>query len=154
MKSFLAITLLFSSLAWSTTMDLFIASVSPVDAEIKAVSVSKSGLLYIKKTNGEEKTLRLAKKNVSRLSALANRLNGVELKTEQRLMVCKMILPAHDRQALFVRFDNQFDLQVVLSVESCAVSSLTRPTEEHDLLQARLLKSQLVTLAQQLAEAN
>jgi len=151
MKLFLAITLL-SSFAFATSMDFFVASVSPVDSEISAASVSQSGFLFIKKSNGEQKQVRLADANARELLHLASSLNGAELKTEEHFVICKMMLPDFSRQTLFVRFDATAAMQTVLSVESCAVMNFTHPVSDFQMLQARLLKAELMTLARQLAQ--
>jgi hypothetical protein len=151
MKLFLAIFLV-STAAFATSMDRFVATVSPVDANIKSVSLSQSGMIFIQKTNGSYKQIHLVEANKNEFSFLANRLNGVELTTEKHLVVCMMILPVFARQTLYVRFNGLAEMQEILSFESCAVTSYTRPTNEEEYFQARLLKSQLITLAHQYAQ--
>lgn len=152
MKSIFIISMLLGSFVFATTPEHMIATLSPVDIKIKSVSLSQSGVLYIQKANGDYKQVRLTSENMQDLSSSASLLSQAEITTDERLVVCMMILPAFSRHTLSIWDTETPGMKVVLTTDSCAVPSFTHPKEDYYLLQAKVLKAQLMTLARQFAQ--
>ncbi len=155
MKSIIAIIILMSNMAFAQ-LDVVenevvrtVAQLDNIDNQIKSLKLNESGVLTIAQRQGGSITVKLTDSNRNQILTLAHNLTEAEVQTDIRAMVCKMFVNPNTATDLSIIDLNTDSLRLVLSYSSCALSNYTYPVNENHLNAARILKSQLVVLAQQ-----
>jgi hypothetical protein len=128
-----------------------VAEISSVNQEIASVSLNNSGVLVVRKYDKSIKTLKLADLNKMDMLYAAQALSEAELQEENFQMVCAMIVDPRSVQNLNVFDTNTQKMKMVLSHRSCAIGFVVYPKEQHAAEAALVLKTQMITLALQLA---
>ncbi len=151
MKTILVSILLASNLAFATESHV-VAQVASVDAKIASVQLMSSGHLIVNKRDKTTQVMKLSEANKSDLLESVQMLSEAELETEVHIMVCMMMIAPYSIQNLSVYDQSTHNLKIVLSKNSCALSSYTHPKEDYLMETARTLKAQILVLTQQIVK--
>ena len=150
-----------SGVAHAEARSLPIVRVASVDERIASVEVSETGLMTVDVRDAFAPFQhQLSEANLESIRWEAQVLANAPLKTTQHTIICMIAVPAYMIQNLTIAkydseksvFEDQFKL--VLSYESCAVSSTTVPADATYYTMAKALREELVALAREFSGAD
>jgi len=130
--------------------DRILAQVTEVDATVKLVNLTETGLVEVIKRDESRATMQLSPSNARRLVADAISLIGAKLTTRHRPVTCKVILPAFSFHDLLV-INQSGNLILTLTSSSCALTDYIHPTLPVFVTKAVRLENELLLLAHQVA---
>ena len=127
-----------------------VAKVANVNQTIRSVELLDNGSLKITKWNTTGSIVGLKSEVAQDLIYTATNLASVELQTETHQIVCMMILPVYENHTLYVA-NEQGQMSVVLTAQSCALNNVTHPVEKYSQQLAEKFRGELMILATQLS---